>query len=201
MEFNLSKFMEEQNSINQRVEENTKYISKSNNNNTKAIDFISKQLDVVNKRYEKVIKKVTVLEKENNELSEKQLQLEDGIKKIRDKTDVLEFEDTITLGKLKKEANNRVLHIVGGKDTAEYILFYRSYIAKLYSDISDALSGGKRIGKIRVEDGSAAITMAKRWYPKHTSKLIRELQNLDNKGLLSKEKSNALDSYLDKICE
>lgn len=199
MEFNLSKFIKEQNSINQRVEENTKYISKSNNNNTQAIDFISKQLDVVNKRYEKVINKVKVLEKENNELSEKQLQLEGNIKKIKEKTDILEFEDTITLGKLKKEANSRVLHIVGGKDTPEYVLFYRSYIAKLYSDISDALAGGKRIGKIRVEDGNAAITMAKRWHPKHTAKLIRELQSLDDKGLLNKEKSKALENYLDKI--
>ena len=82
---------------------------------------------------------------------------------IKDKTDVLEFEDRKTLGEIKKEAKARLVHKLGGTSTPQYILFFRTCISNLYGNIIDQLTGGKSLGKIKVEDGKIAITLAKRY--------------------------------------
>ena len=79
--------------------------------------------------------------------------------------------------------------------TPQYILFFRTCIDDLYGSINKSLTGGKKLGRIKLEDGECAITMAKRYHlnKNRLTKKYNEYQKMQSKKILSTEKSEALD--------
>lgn len=198
--FDLNRFLEEQNSIN------TQLIS-SNKNMGMAIKVIKEDaIDVLTEQVGEMRKTISGLENdiknvlnENKDLKEDYTKINKDVAVIKDKTDVLEFEDNATMGKIKQEAKRRCTYLLGGSQTPQYITLFRPCILNLYKNISNSLCGGKRIGKIKVEDGQGAISMAKRY--NLNDKLIKnKLQELITKqydGLLTEVQSKALDKTIE----
>lgn len=159
------------------------------------IDAISKEVGNLKRTVSKLSNDISIIKDENNEIKEDYVKVVGDLHKIKEKTDVIEFEDTETMGKIKKQAKSRISQLLGGEGTPQYKILFRSCINNLYSKIGDNLCGGKRIGKVKVEDGKSAISIAKNYYlnDKIINKKIQALRKEQEKGLLSKDKSIALD--------
>ena len=147
--------------------------------------------------------KIEVVENDNKVLQEDNEKLKKGLSEVKDKTDILEFEDTSTLGDIKKQAKSRVGYLLGGKGKPQYNLLYRSCIMGLYENVRTSLSGGKALGKIKTEFGKGAIDMAKAYNldRKHIKRFVQGLQQENEKGYLSVEKSKLLEDTVEWLEE
>lgn len=146
---------------------------------------------------------IAEIKEDNRILKEDNEKLKIGLSEVKDKTDILEFEDTSTLGDIKKQAKSRVAHLLGGRGTPQYSLLYRSCIMGLYENIRTSLSGGKALGKIKTEFGKSAVSMAKAYNldRKHVKRFIQGLQKENEKGYLNAERSKVLEDTVEWLEE
>ncbi|NFH01948.1 hypothetical protein FC831_17070 [Clostridium botulinum] len=196
VKFNLDEWFEEQGKINTQLIHSNKNIGLAIKSiKDDSIDTLTKQVGELTTEIRGLGNKMRDLENENENIKEDNVKIIGDLHKIKEKTDVIEFEDTETMGKIKKQAKVRISKLLGGEGTPQYKILFRSCISNLYSKIGDNLCGGKRIGKVKVEDGKSAISIAKNYYlnDKIINKKIQALRKEQEKGLLSKDKSIALD--------
>lgn len=194
--YDLNKIFEEQDIINNQLIHSNKNMGVAIKSlKEDAIDTLTYEVGELKKDMKGLKNKLDKVENENKNLKEDNEKAIQEIEKLKDKTDVIEFEDAETMGKIKKQAKARISQQLGGQGTPQYEILFRTCISNLYNKISDNLCGGKRIGKIKVEDGKSAISIAKNYYlnNKIINKKIQSLRKEQEKGLLSKEKSLALD--------
>lgn len=146
---------------------------------------------------------IAEIKEDNRILKEDTETLKRELLEVKDKTDILEFEDTSTLGDIKKQAKSRVVHLLGGKGTPQYNLLFKSCIMGLYENIRTSLSGGKALGKIKTEFGKSAVNMAKAHNldRKHIKRFVQGLQKENEKGYLTAERSKALEDTVEWLEE
>lgn len=194
--FNLDEWFEEQGKINTQLIHSNQNMGKAIKIiKEDAIDTLTQQVGDLQRDIKGLGSDIKEVKLENKNLKEDNEIMKKDLFVLKDKTDVLEFEDSKTMGEIKKQAKIRISKQLGGQGTAQYEILFRTCISNLYSKISENLCGGKRIGKIKVEDGKSAISIAKNYYlnNKIINKKIQSLRQEQEQGLLSKEKSIALD--------
>lgn len=163
-----------------------KEIAISNKNNIKGIN---NTLKGINNDIEGVIK----VSKGNS----------DSISVISRKIDTLENDDTNKFNIYKTQSKSRIFQLVGDSSSCRFILFYRPFIQKLNSDVSNSLKVANT-KKIYVEDFKKAVELAKTWYPdkKYIRDKINEILKLSTKKKLTdlqQQKVNALSELLNEV--
>lgn len=194
--FNLDEFLVEQGKINTQLIHSNQNIGMAIKSiKEDSIDILTKEVGNMNNKISSLENDIKGVQLNNKNLKEDNEKAQQDIKELKDKTNVLEFEDTKTLGIIKSTAKSRISHLLGGNDTPQYILFFRTCIEDLYGNINKSLTGGKKLGRIKVEDGECAIIMAKRYFlnKNRLTKKYNEYQKMQSKKILSAEKSKALD--------
>jgi hypothetical protein len=198
--FDFNKFLEEQSVINNQLISSNQNIGMAIKTiKENAIDSLTEQVDGLTKIINKLENDIKCISVDNKEIKEDFTKTKKELNIIKDKTDVLEFEDSKTMGEIKKTAKSRITYLLGGNDTPQYITLFRTCITDLYSNITNNLCEGKRLGKIKTEDGQSAITIAKRYQlnTKVIKKKLYQLQSQQTQGLLSNDKSKALEDTLE----
>lgn len=140
--------------------------------------------------------RMRLLENENEELLTKVKNSQDEIKGINTKINTIEFADDGSMEELKKACKSRIKKLLGGDmGSPQYITLYGSCLASLYSKIKEDLGGKNKLGKISIDDIDIAMKLANRYVlnrvhiTKHKEKLLKH----QKEGMLSPEKSRALD--------
>lgn len=139
--------------------------------------------------------------KEKNESDNKRFE------KIDNKLDVYKNDDTGQFGLYKSTAKARIYSLVGDAGTIEHILFYGSFLSKIYKDICKEL-GANNSGSIKLSDSDRAISLARNWNPKKTDirNKLNEYLKMDSLTMKAKnklpdkakERLAVLHDYLDK---
>jgi hypothetical protein len=126
----------------------------------------------------------------------------DKIKMIEDATRS-QYIDRVQREKIITAKKKRVMKIVGGKKSLEYILFYGGknygYMAKLGSMLNKTFDLSS-YSDLYQSDYQDAIKFIKNWFPtkKLTNEIIVNLLQKQEKGDLNGLQSQALDKYLEK---
>lgn len=119
--------------------------------------------------------------------------------RLTDKFDNMAHDNTGTFELFKATAKKQVFNLLRGRDQeAKKVLFFRSFMSKIYSDIYNHF-GANNSGSIRMEDSEVAISMAKKWRPdkKYLNYKINELVRMQANGTLDSSKDRAFDIIME----
>lgn len=120
------------------------------------------------------------------------------VDKVENKIDNFKNDDTGQFELYKSTARARIHKLVGEKGSTKYILFYKPFMLKIYSDIYNHF-GANNSGSIKMGDAETAIGMARSWRPnlKYVGKKLNEYRRMKDNGMLKEPKLSAYDKYLD----
>lgn len=194
--FDFMNFLKEQENINKQLIVSNQFMGNALKSiKEDAIDTLTKQVGDMRTTILALENNIKTVLDENKNIKEDNEKLKNDMNIVKDNLNTLEFEDSKTLGEVKKKARSRITYLLGGADTPQYKILFQSCIMQLYSKIGDVLCGGKRIGKVKVEDGKGAISIARNYHLDNNkiNKRIKDLQKQQKLKLLSEEQSIALD--------
>lgn len=125
-------------------------------------------------------------------------EVKDNVTDIKEKLHILAVEPG-KLQELRNTVKKKIAKLCNGLKTDEYVLFSKLFYAKCQSHLTLSLNV-TRYDQIRVDDFEVALTIIKRWQPKHkdVSEKLSEYVQLDSEGQLLGNKKLALDKFLDK---
>jgi hypothetical protein len=194
--------------FNSHIEENNQIILKMNETikigkdeaERNAVEKSIELIDKLENKYTMLEKNYQLLNNKIEDIENVSLEHNERINKTESKIDTFRFDDTGKFEEFKSTCRNRVHYLLGKKSDPKYILFYRSFIIKIYSDIYTYFKA-QNSSSIKMDDAETVIGMAKKWRPnkRYVWEKIIEYQKRQEKGTLEAHKSNALDIFMDEI--
>lgn len=198
--FNFGNFLENQNQINSQLVSSSQNMSQAIMTlKEQTLDVISQQVNDLVVKFSKLENDVSIIKKDNEESKEAFRHVTQDIEGIKEITNVLN-SDRAKARELSKSVRARAFKFSGSKTSPKYELFYRYFTSRCYGHLKEIFNV-ESYRDIKIDDFEMALKAVSNWHPTQASinKKLHEYIDLQDKGLLPKVRSNALDLYLEEI--